>query len=104
MIGRMHHVVLDCPAPDILAAFYSALLGLPVTYRDDDWVVVAASDTSSGRAFQRAPAPRPPPCPVLPVPHQLHRASTREDPAAAGPRRRALAPVRPAGRQCEHHR
>lgn len=55
MIGRMHHVVLDCPDPDALAAFYSALLGLPVTYRDDDWVVVASSDTSSGLAFQRAP-------------------------------------------------
>jgi len=54
MIGRMHHVVLDCPDPDTLAAFYSAVLGLPVTYRDDDWVVVAVSDTTSGLAFQRA--------------------------------------------------
>jgi len=24
MIGRMHHVVLDCPDPADLAAFYSA--------------------------------------------------------------------------------
>jgi hypothetical protein len=39
-----HHVVLDCPDPAALAAFYSALLGLPVTYRDNDWVVVAAND------------------------------------------------------------
>jgi hypothetical protein len=31
------------------------LLGLPVTYRDDGWVVVAASDMFSGLAFQRAP-------------------------------------------------
>ena len=31
VIGRMHHVVLDCPDPAALAAFYSALLGLPVT-------------------------------------------------------------------------
>jgi len=38
----MHHVVLDCPDPPALAAFYSTLLGLPVTYRDNDWVVVAA--------------------------------------------------------------
>src|SRR5690349_2201254 len=52
MIGRMHHVVLDCPDPGALAAFYSALFGLPVTYRSDDWVVVAASDTTSGLAFQ----------------------------------------------------
>jgi catechol 2,3-dioxygenase-like lactoylglutathione lyase family enzyme len=34
MIGRMHHVVLDCPDPDALAAFYSALPGMPVTYGD----------------------------------------------------------------------
>jgi catechol 2,3-dioxygenase-like lactoylglutathione lyase family enzyme len=51
MIGRMHHVVLDCPDPAGLAAFYSALLGLPVTYDDGDWAVVAASDRSSGLAF-----------------------------------------------------
>ena len=55
MIGRMHHVVIDCPDPAALAEFYSQLLGLPVTYRSADWVVVAASDTSSGLAFQRAP-------------------------------------------------
>ena len=47
MIGRMHHVVLDCPDPPALAAFYSSLLGLPVTYQDDDWVVVAVNVTSS---------------------------------------------------------
>ena len=44
MIGRMHYVVVDCPDPAAVAGFYSALLGLPVTYRDDDWLVVAASD------------------------------------------------------------
>ena len=59
MIGRMHHVVLDCPDPAALAAFYSALLGLPVTYDDGDWAVVAANDTSSGLAFQRAPGNPP---------------------------------------------
>ena len=64
MIGRMHHVVLDCPDPDALAAFYSELLGLPVTYRDEDWVVVAASDTTSGLAFQRALITSRPPGPI----------------------------------------
>jgi catechol 2,3-dioxygenase-like lactoylglutathione lyase family enzyme len=67
MIGRMHHVVLDCPDPGALAGFYSTLLGLPVTFRDNDWVVVAASDTSSGLAFQRAPGnPRPRWAPAIP--------------------------------------
>ena len=40
MIGRLHHVVLDCPNPRLLAQFYSALLGDPITYDSDDWVVV----------------------------------------------------------------
>src|ERR1700735_703469 len=72
MIGRMHHVVLDCPDPAALAAFYSALLGLPVSYRDDDWIVVAASDTSSGLAFQRASGNQPPTWPDPAVPQQFH--------------------------------
>jgi catechol 2,3-dioxygenase-like lactoylglutathione lyase family enzyme len=75
MIGRVHHVVLDCPDPDAVAAFYSALLGLPVTYRDDDWVVVAASDTSSGLAFQRAPGNQPPIWPDPSVPSSSTSAS-----------------------------
>ena len=41
-IGRLHHVIVDCPEPLALATFYSALLGLPVTYHDDDFAVVAA--------------------------------------------------------------
>ena len=60
MIGRMHHVVVDCPEPAALAEFYSAVLGLPITYRDADFAVVAANDTTSGLAFQRAPGNRPP--------------------------------------------
>jgi catechol 2,3-dioxygenase-like lactoylglutathione lyase family enzyme len=59
MIGRLHHVVLDCPDPAALAAFYSELLGLPITYRSDDWVVVADNETSSGLAFQLAATARP---------------------------------------------
>jgi catechol 2,3-dioxygenase-like lactoylglutathione lyase family enzyme len=86
MIGRMHHVVLDCPDPVALAAFYSALLGLPVTYRDDDWVVVAASDATSGLAYQRASDHRASTWPDPAVPQQVHLDIMVEDPAAAGPR------------------
>jgi catechol 2,3-dioxygenase-like lactoylglutathione lyase family enzyme len=89
----MHHVVLDCPDPDDLAAFYSALLGLPVTYRDSDWVVVAESSTSSGLAFQRAPGHQAPTWPDPAVPQQLHLDVMVEDPAAAGPRVLALGGV-----------
>jgi catechol 2,3-dioxygenase-like lactoylglutathione lyase family enzyme len=90
MIGRMHHVVLDCPDPDALAAFYSELLGLPVTYRDQDWVVVAASDTTSGLAFQRAPGHQPSTWPDPAVPQQIHLDIMVEDPATAGSRVLAL--------------
>ena len=90
MIGRLHHVVLDCPDPDALATFYAALLGQPVTYRGDDWVVVADNDTTSGLAFQRAPGHRPPTWPDPQVPQQFHLDIMVEDPAAAGPRALAL--------------
>lgn len=97
MIGRMHHVVLDCPDPDALAAFYSALLGLPVTYRSEGWVVVAASDTTSGLAFQRAPGNRRPTWPDPAVPQQFHLDVMVEDVAAAGPRVLALGATKLAG-------
>jgi catechol 2,3-dioxygenase-like lactoylglutathione lyase family enzyme len=60
MPGRLHHVVIDCPDPAALAAFYSKLLGLPVTYWSDDWVVVATNETTSGIAFQLVPDHQPP--------------------------------------------
>lgn len=94
MIGRMHHVVLDSPEPAALAGFYSALLGLPVTYRDDDWVVVAASDTSSGLAFQHAPGNLPPTWPDPAIPQQIHLDIMVEDVAAAGLRVLALGAVK----------
>jgi catechol 2,3-dioxygenase-like lactoylglutathione lyase family enzyme len=56
MIGRLHHLVIDCPDPLALATFYSGLLGQPVTYRSYDFVVVAANDTTSGLAFSSRPA------------------------------------------------
>lgn len=94
MIGRIHHVVYDCPDPAALAAFYSALLGLPVTYHDDDWDVVAANDTTSGLAFQRAPGHRQPTWPDPAVPQQIHLDLMVEDPATAGPRVLALGAAR----------
>jgi hypothetical protein len=60
MIGRLHHLIVDCPGPLALATFYSALPGQPITYRSDDFVVVAANDTTSGLAFQLAPDHQPP--------------------------------------------
>jgi catechol 2,3-dioxygenase-like lactoylglutathione lyase family enzyme len=90
MIGRLHHVILDCRDPAALAAFYTELLGLPITYTSDDFVVVAASDTSSGLAFQLAPGHQPPTWPDPAVPQQLHLDVMVEDVAAAGPQVLAL--------------
>ncbi|BEP15136.1 VOC family protein [Acidothermaceae bacterium B102] len=72
MIGRPHHVIIDCPDPQRLADFYAELLGLPVTYRSDDFVVVAANDTSSGFGFQRVADHRQPAWPDPARPQQLH--------------------------------
>jgi catechol 2,3-dioxygenase-like lactoylglutathione lyase family enzyme len=85
VLGRLHHVVLDCPDPAALAAFYSQLLGLPITNQGDDWVVVAANDTSSGLAFQLARDHRSPTWPDLAVPQQVHLDVMVEDVAAAEP-------------------
>lgn len=83
-------MVIDCRDPAALAAFYSGLLGLPVTYRSDDFVVVAASDRSSGLAFQLARDHRPPTWPDPAVPQQIHLDVMVEDVAADGPRALAL--------------
>jgi len=63
---------MDCPDPRGSAAFWSQLLGQPVTYDSDDWVVVAADDRTSGLAFQLAPDHVPPRWPDPARPQQLH--------------------------------
>jgi catechol 2,3-dioxygenase-like lactoylglutathione lyase family enzyme len=90
MIGRLHHIVLDCPDPHALAAFYSALLGDPITYDSADWVVVSTSEQASGLAFQLAPDHRPPTWPAPAVPQQAHLDVMVEDVAEATPRVLAL--------------
>jgi catechol 2,3-dioxygenase-like lactoylglutathione lyase family enzyme len=72
MIGRLHHVVIDCPRPAELAGFYSELLGLSVSYSSPDWVVIAENDTSSGVAFQLARDHQPPEWRHRARPQQFH--------------------------------
>jgi catechol 2,3-dioxygenase-like lactoylglutathione lyase family enzyme len=90
MIGRRHHVVIDCPDPSELAAFYSELIGLPVTYESDEWVVIADDDTTSGFAFQRAPDHVPPQWPDPARPQQFHLDVMVDDLDAAEPQVLAL--------------
>ena len=85
MHGRLHHVILDCPDPRALARFYSALLDQPITYVTDDFVVVAADETTSGLAFQLAPEHRAPTWPDSFVPQQIHLDVMVEDVAEATP-------------------
>ena len=85
MIGRLHHLIIDCRDPLALARFYAELLGQPITYRSDDFVVVSADDTTSGLAFQLAPDHQPPAWPDPGRPQQMHLDVMVEDVAAAGP-------------------
>ncbi len=96
MIGRLHHVIMDCPDPAGLAAFWSALLGLPVTWQEDDFAVVSVNDTTSGIAFQRVADYHPPQWPDPAHPAQLHFDVMVDDVAAAGPQVLALG-ARPLG-------
>jgi hypothetical protein len=81
-----------------LAEFYSELLGLPVTYRSDDWVVIAKNDNTSGIAFQLAPDHRPPQWPDPAHPQQFHLDVMVDDVTEAEPRVLALGARRlPAG-------
>ena len=98
MIGRAHHVIIDCPDPDALAEFYSELLGLPVTYKSADFVVIARNDTTSGFAFQLAPDHVPPRWPDPAAPQQLHLDVMVDDLDVADAQVRALgATALPAG-------
>ena len=86
MIGRLHHLIIDCPDPAALARFYASLLGQPITYESDDFVVVAGSDTTSGLGFQLAPDHRPPTWPDPAIPQQMHLDVMVEDVSDATPR------------------
>ena len=98
MIGRMHHVVLDCPDPRALATFYSALLGRAITHDSDDWVVVSDSSETSGLAFQLAPDHRAPTWPDPSVPQQVHLDVMVDDVAEATPLVLALGATELPGR------
>jgi catechol 2,3-dioxygenase-like lactoylglutathione lyase family enzyme len=83
VIGRLHHVILDCPDPLRMAAFYSRLLGQPVTYRSDDFCVVARDEQTSGLGFQLAPDHVAPTWPDAAVPQQVHLDVMVDDVASA---------------------
>ena len=97
MIGRLHHVIVDCPDPAALAGFYAELLGLPITWQEDDFAVVARDDKSSGLGFQLAPDFQPPQWPNPSRPQQIHFDVMVDDVDAAEPRVLALGARRLTG-------
>jgi catechol 2,3-dioxygenase-like lactoylglutathione lyase family enzyme len=90
VIGRLHHIIVDCPDPRGLAAFYSELLGLPITWQEDDFVIVSRDDVTPGIGFQLAPDHQPPRWPDPDRPQQMHFDVMVDDVAAAEPRVLAL--------------
>jgi catechol 2,3-dioxygenase-like lactoylglutathione lyase family enzyme len=97
VIGRLHHVIVDCPDPEALAGFYSELLGLPITWLDDDFAVISRDSTSSGIGFQLASDFRPPQWPDPSRPQQMHFDVMVDDVDAAEPRVLALGARRLTG-------
>ena len=53
MIGRLTHIVIDCPDPSALAPFYEALLGAARVDDSPDWVTLAVGVDSPHVALQR---------------------------------------------------
>ncbi|WP_327290858.1 VOC family protein [Streptomyces sp. NBC_01198] len=71
MIGRLSAVVLDCPDPAALAAFYAELVGGTVEADDGTWVDLDRADGQK-LSFQLAPAHRAPVWPDPERPQQFH--------------------------------
>jgi catechol 2,3-dioxygenase-like lactoylglutathione lyase family enzyme len=71
-VARLQVVALDCPDPDALAAFYSAVLGAEIEQGDDDHWVQLAPRGGTPLAFQRVADHRPPQWPGAEHPQQMH--------------------------------
>ncbi len=73
-VARLHAIALDCPDPDVLATFYSRVLGTGIERGGDDdpdWVQLAPRG-GTPLAFQRVADHRPPQWPGAEHPQQMH--------------------------------
>jgi catechol-2,3-dioxygenase len=71
MIGTLGAVVLDCPDPAALAAFYAELVGGTVEAEDETWVELNR-EGGQRLSFQRAPGLQAPAWPDPERPQQFH--------------------------------
>lgn len=69
-IARYPGIVIDCPEPRVLAAFYSGVLGWAVE-ASDDWADIRA-DYGQSISFQQVADYTPPRWPGQEVPQQMH--------------------------------
>lgn len=76
-------VVLDCPDPAALAAFYAELLDWPAAEGDDDWLTLTNPAGGPAIEFQRVADYRAPEWPSQNQAQQLHLDLRVEDLAAA---------------------
>jgi predicted enzyme related to lactoylglutathione lyase len=69
-IARFPSIVIDCPDPGALAAFYGAMLDWKAEVRSD-WVELRAEDGQC-ISFQQVADYTPPQWPAQQVPQQMH--------------------------------
>jgi predicted enzyme related to lactoylglutathione lyase len=83
-IARFPVVVLDCPDPQALAAFYGSLLDWKVETNDDGWAFVRA-DYGDSLGFQKVDGFTAPQWPGQELPQQMHIDVVVDDLDAAEP-------------------
>jgi catechol-2,3-dioxygenase len=71
VIGRLYEIVIDCPDPKGLAAFYRELTGLDELLGEDDWVTLGRGGDVRV-AFQKAEDYNPPQWPDPAHPQHMH--------------------------------
>jgi predicted enzyme related to lactoylglutathione lyase len=71
-VPTLSSVVLDCPDPRALAAFYADLLDWPQAEGDDDWLTLTPPDGGAKVQFQRVEGYRAPEWPSQDMPQQFH--------------------------------
>jgi hypothetical protein len=69
-IARFPSIVLDCPDPAVLSAFYAAMLDWPAT-TSSDWADIRA-EYGQCISFQQVKDYTPPRWPAQDVPQQMH--------------------------------
>ena len=91
--GRLELAAFDAADIDRLATFYAELTGWKITYQDDEWITLQASDGQE-IALQSAPDHVPPRWPGQERPQQFHLDLQVDDISAAAERAVSLGATR----------